>query len=526
MTETSQLSHKMKKQVNRRKFIISSSIAGAGVFFPGFTGLAFNHGLKPDNGIVVLPKGQKQIFVDSQMVAKTQNIERKVHPAKKLQHPVLEANMPWEQGRDYDGKKDRRVYIYGSVIRDKETGEFRMWYNRLKSNFFATSPDGINWARPNLGQLGETNEIDLFHFHSPSIIKDNFEKDPEKRYKALGSVKSSIPEEEISYLKSRFKEYAWYKRSSAYSAAYSADGLNWKLYPHPIILGGDTITLSQDPVSGEYLAFHKNKSTPDDKRRKVFLSTSKNMQDWTSPVLVMEADDADHKRAQLLEDGTHSEIYNMSAFPYGGQWLGLITVFRRAGAPKVKGPGQSGNEGPIDVLLVHSRNGRDWSHCSDHAPVIGLGPYDYDSGSILGLCNAPVVVGNEMWMYYTAMTTTHGGYLPDKQMSIARAAWRLDGMVSFSAGKDGGVFETCLLKPEGTSLCVNYNAAKGSLLVEVCDPKGKTLQGFSKDECIMLKGDSTKQKVKWEKYNEIPTGVPVRLRFYLKEGDLFSYLFE
>ena len=80
------------------------------------------------------------------------------------------------------------------------------------------------------------------------------------------------------------------------------------------------------------------------------------MQNWAEPQLVMEADEIDGRQARLLDGGTHAEIYDMSAFFYGGQWLGLITLFQRTGSPKVKGPGQSGDDGPIHVHRITSYN--------------------------------------------------------------------------------------------------------------------------------------------------------------------------
>ena len=47
------------------------------------------------------------------------------------------------------------------------------------SVLYATSNDGIHWERPILNIAGETNRTDL-HLHSPSIIDDNFETDPQK----------------------------------------------------------------------------------------------------------------------------------------------------------------------------------------------------------------------------------------------------------------------------------------------------------------------------------------------------------
>ena len=260
--------------------------------------------------------------------------------------------------------------------------------------------------------------------------------------------------------------------------------------------------------------------------RQVYLSISKDMQNWSEPELVMNPDDTDHAKARELNGGTHAEFYNMSAFPYAGQWLGMVTLFRRTGPPAVKGPGQSGDDGPIDVQLVHSRDGRKWHRCSDRSPVITLGPHRYDAGSSLGICNSPVIVGDEMWMYYTAMTTTHGGALPDKQMAIARAAWRLDGMVSLHAADSEGVIETVPIQPAGDSLFVNADVRTGRLLVEVLDAEGSTVPGFEESACLPLTGGAVRQAVRWRTESPLPQGKPLRLRFHLTKGDLYSYSFE
>ena len=476
--------------------------------------------------IRLLKKGEKQLVVDDVMISRLIDVRRRTHAAAKLERPVLEADMSWEQGDEYNGKRDRRIYIYGTVMRDKDSGTFRMWYNRMSGNYYATSNDGVNWQRPGLGQPGENNMIRL-EAHSPSIIRDEFDADTSKMYKAIGYVRGHS-EEAISKLKKKFRtDWSWYTGNGAYCAWYSADGLNWERYPEPVLLCGDTITLSQDPMTGEYLAFHKIGGDPRVMGCQVFLSISKDMQNWTDPEPVMVTDDIDHEQARLLERGTHSEFYNMSAFPYGNQWLGLVTHFRRTGEPLAKGPGQSQSEGPIDVQLVHSRDGRKWERCSDRSPVIQLGPHHYDSGSILGVCNAPVTVGDEMWMYYTAMTTTHGGYLPDKMMSIARAAWRLDGMVSLRADGNTGIIETVPFVPEGCNLFVNADCREGKFGVEVLDVNGKVIKGYGKNDCQKYKPDAIKQSIRWNKRKEIlPKGIPICLRFCLEKGDLFSYVID
>jgi hypothetical protein len=140
----------------------------------------------------------------------------------------------------------------------------------------------------------------------------------------------------LQRLKDKFELVDWYrdKDHRLYYSAYSADGLRWTVNPEPILLGCDTITLSQDPVTGEYLAFHKRQGDPRTIGiRQVFLSISKDMEHWSEPEPAMVADEMDHRAAKKLKGGIYSEFYNMSAFPYGGQWVGFVTHFRRVDPP-------------------------------------------------------------------------------------------------------------------------------------------------------------------------------------------------
>lgn len=110
-----------------------------------------------------LKKGGKQLFVDDCMIKMKRGVTRFVHPAQKLEKPVLEAEMPWEI-KNTDGFLDKRVNIYGTVLRDEKTGTFRMWYADPGSVLYATSKDGVQWERPVLKITGKNNETD-FHLH-------------------------------------------------------------------------------------------------------------------------------------------------------------------------------------------------------------------------------------------------------------------------------------------------------------------------------------------------------------------------
>ena len=461
---------------------------------------------EPPDPTPFVPGHVTQLFVDDVMVADRSGVVRRAHACEKPAEPVLEAEPAWET----DGW-DRRVYVYGTTLYDPAESEFRMWYMHRGSTgmgvSYSTSSDGVTWDRPNLGQVEfegstENNMIDL-PFASPSVIYDEHESDPAKRYKMAGC-------------------------DGGYVAAYSADGLNWTRYSGTIASGGDTCTLAQDPHTREYLFFFKKTHEYlGEVRRLVYLTVSPDMENWSTPKLVMAPDAIDDAQTEA-EGGLYSQFYNMSVFPYGDQFLGMVTHFRYSGPPEESGPGQSSADGPIDVQLVYSRDGRTWYRLEDRSPVIPNGPYDYDAGCILGVSNTPVSVDGEEWMYYTGITTTHGGYLPDKEIVIARAAWRRDGFVSLDADGDGGTVTTVPFELTDRYLTINAVTGEGgSIRAELLDADGEPLSGYAVGESSVFSGDSLSALMRWsgEPIDELLLGEEVQLRFYLENASLYSYQF-
>ena len=75
---------------------------------------------------------------------------------------------------------------------------------------------------------------------------------------------------------------------------------------------------------------------------------------------------------------------------------------------------------------------------------------------------------------------------------------------------------------------MNYAARPGgSLGVELQDASGKPVSGFALDDCDGLDGDSVQHVVRWESGTSVEAfaGQPVRLRFVLKNADLYSFQF-
>ena len=88
-----------------------------------------------------------------------------------------------------------------------------------------------------------------------------------------------------------------------------------------------------------------------------------------------------------------------------------------------------------------------------------------------------------------------------------------------------------LTKPlimEGKKLHLNVEAPQGEVRAEILDAEGKqVLSGFSREECIPVRGDSLDGELKWKKSNLAAlAGKTVRLRFALRDARLYAFWVE
>ena len=81
---------------------------------------------------------------------------------------------------------------------------------------------------------------------------------------------------------------------------------------------------------------------------------------------------------------------------------------------------------------------------------------------------------------------------------------------------------------QGKELVINFStSAAGSVRVEIQDADGKPIKGLTLEDCPEIFGDSLERTVKWESRSDVSAlaGEPVRLRFVLKDVDLYSIRF-
>lgn len=213
----------------------------------------------------------------------------------------------------------------------------------------------------------------------------------------------------------------------------------------------------------------------------------------------------------------------MTPFVYGDLILGFLHVFHYSG------PGPGNDDGPIDVQLVYSRDGRTWHRLEDRRPVIGVGAKgSFDGGMIMGTACGASVVGDEFIVYYTAANRTHGALLKDKVITIGRASWRRDRLVALQANETAGTVVTKSFKLEGDELEVNVDAKDGWVRVELLDEAGKDILGFSGKAAKRHKAEDELRMVpQWKSRGDLSSlkGKIVKLKFTLQNAKLYAFGF-
>ena len=76
-------------------------------------------------------------------------------------------------------------------------------------------------------------------------------------------------------------------------------------------------------------------------------------------------------------------------------------------------------------------------------------------------------------------------------------------------------------------LLLNADAGKGSIRVEVLNAEGYRVRGFSRDDCLPIRGHSLRHPVRWRE-RQLADLAPgeYRLRIHLQEAEIFAITLE
>jgi hypothetical protein len=438
-----------------------------------------------------------QIFLDDELVSATTNLLRKIHPLQKHSaNPVLVQEHPWEK---------RILEIYGTVLFDPARGKFRCWYlgNEYKDGIpdnpehprtaeyytcYAESQDGVVWNKP----LGGTepfgnhprHNIVIPNTHGFCVLPTPEDPDPERKYKGAGGAVFGT----------------------------SPDGIQWTLTSWREAIGKNDTSTCLIHWKGQYLAFVRAQ-VPDPQwpgvMRGIGLSVSTDFQNWSPKETVLTTD--------AMDGYPWTQPYGISVAPYGDVLIGflwLLHLDEKEGNNKL---------GTMDVQLVASRDGRNWTRVGERETFLAPSPGEWDRGGVFPGTSL-IVRDDVVSIYYTGVDTRHGeGW---GKTSVGLATLPADRFVGWEQiEKDSpGVMTTKTFKAESGQLLVNAQAEPGDLTVEVLDPKGVPIPGFGAQESRLTRHDDLRYEVTWD-VGAPPTNTPISLRFVLTGGQLFSFQF-
>jgi len=452
-------------------------------------------------------------------------VQRLHHPVRKEIAIVHDA--PWEgNGGGY------HAIFYDPGFR--ETGLYRMYYhawhipsdgNQAHPLYigYAESRDGIHWVKPKLGLVehdGSTaNNIVLATIngdrcHDFSPFRDpNPEVAPGEEYKAVGYG---------------FKPKGLY-------AFKSSDGIHWSLYNQskPVITGHpfDTQNITfWDPQIKKYRAYIRDFR---DGRRDIMTATSDDFVHWTERQWLEYPNAPDEQLYTNQVKPYYRADHILIGFPTRYVDRGWTDATRALPSLELRQQRSKTSSrygsAVTDSLLMTSRDGLSFHRWNEAFIRPGLRTRhnwaygdNYVAWHVVETDSADDDSPRELSLYATE------SYFTGTMSRLRRYALRIDGFASIFAPLDGGELITRPLQFSGDTLSINFSTSTaGSIRVEIQDPGGKPLEGFSLADCKEIFGDAIHYQVRWKDDPALGAlaGKPIRLRFVLRDADLYALQF-
>lgn len=462
----------------------------------------------------------RQLFVDDFLIENT-TLKRIFHRPRKFHcNPVFQAETGRELALSGQGERGEEATTYlghGGVFYDPAQKHFKMFYTAGWRGplSLATStdmktwkrcgellPEGLRWNGPELDTAGSDNCVWL----------DLNAKNPVERIKYLTCWKHAGAE----------------GRPRSFShTLHVSDGETWSDAVPANIIAGDYCSFFYNPFRRKWCFSIKNNTSRGRARYYYESDEFTEGADWAGAVYWTGADrlDAPEPEGRYPSAGKTPELYSLNAVAYESLMVGLHYVFRgpdndicRQGEfPKL-----------VDLELGFSRDGFHWDRPDRRGFIVGSRAEGaWDRAYLHGTAGVFVVFGDQLIFPYCGFSGAGPGGRRGMYTggSIGIATLRRDGFASMQAGERE---ETLLTRPvtfSGRHLFVNVDNPGGALSVEVCSESGEPLPGFGKTDCRPVNADSTKTRVAWKGKNTIEelAGHPVRFRFYLSNGDLYSF---
>jgi hypothetical protein len=443
--------------------------------------------------------GQRELFVDRHRIESLNGVELRLHEPRDG-GVALKFDAPWEgSAAAYvtvfkDGDKVKLYYRGWPIVGDDNKAF-------IESACYAESTDGgLTFTRPKLGLVEsngskENNILMAPKAHNFAPFKDTRPGVPaDEQYKA---VMSTIERE---------------KRNPSLDAFTSPDGIHWKrlgdqpiLNKEPYRYGFDSQNLAfWDPNRKQYVCYYRVFVGD---IRSIAIATSDDFRTWSGPTLID------------LGDGAIEQFYTNATTTYfraPQYYFAFPKRFMKERKLIQDKPGIS------DGVFLSSRDGVKFDRTFGEAFIRpGRDQFNWGDRGQMVAWGIVQTAPDEMSIYYS-----QNYHFPNHH--LRRGVLRLDGIASAHAGGKQGELVTKPFTFTGKQLTLNYaTSAAGSVQVEIQNADGSTIPGFTLSDAPETYGDKIDAAYAWKNGTDVASlaGKPVRLRFVLKDADLYSYRF-
>ncbi len=470
---------------------------------------------------------RREPFVDMMLIERMDQVSLQLH------EPVsggvaIQLDRPWEGPANGPVAVFRHgalhlMYYRAMTIRpDDESGVLCV----------AVSEDGATWTKPALALVESAGRRDT------NIVADETGNgfratpwlDTRPGVPATERIKAIASQPVSGEAHTAFKDPAGPKRLVFWG---SADGFTFrKLDPPPDMVsdlrncfdGGNTMFWSE--TEQQYVLYYRwFEGEWGNGHRSMARTTSKDLLHWTESV------------PMTYGDTPREQFYTNNTTPYfRAQHLYLALAARFMEGRRVVTDEQAetiglkmshghfyGNDCSDAVLLTSRAGSTQYDRTFMETFVRpGLGASNWTSRSNYPLTGI-LPAGPEQIMLFVARH-----YMQDT-WHIDRLLLRTDGFASVSAPWTGGEMITKPLRFSGKALEINYRTGTpGFVRVEIQDLAGKPILGYTLDDCLEIIGDEIARIVAWKQSTDVSrlAGQAVRLRFVMRDADLFSFRFQ
>jgi hypothetical protein len=450
---------------------------------------------------------RRELFVDGFLIDSMRDA------SLQLQHPerreVVTLDAPWEDCVAFP----MSILRWGDTWRLYYRAGILDWQREEDTNVtaMAESRDGITFTRPDLGLVEFQGSQ-----HNNILQLGGFPQVPPP----FVDARPTCPPAQV------FKGFCarWEK---AYAMA-SADGLRWSLLQQePLALAGQFDTENTafwDSRIGAYRCY--TRGWFDLNRRRMIMgkefegsravraiqhAASPDFLHWSAP-----------EPLEYADGDVETHLYTNAILPCPGAEH-LYVGFPNRFLPDLRCDPTHADPGANDALFMASRDGVRWTRYQEAWVRPGLDPLNWTERNNYPIWGIAETSPTE-WSMYISEHYRHQG-LPTRMRRLAIRPW---GFVSVHAGFAGGEMVTKPFTFAGARLLLNAStAAAGWLRVEVQEASGRVIPGLGSSDMAAWFGDALDAPIAWQAGGSLGrlAGRPIRLRFVLKDADLFSVRF-